>query len=181
MSDTSSGTSGTSGDGHESGPTSSGTGAGAHPADAPRPPEQQYAPPGQQQYPPSGQQQYGGQYGGPPVQQGNGLAVAGLVLGILGVLFGFIPFVGVFMAILLGALGAIFGAVGLSRSKQPYRGGRGMAIAGLVLGIIAIILGFLQGFVIGAAVDDLNQDLDQLDQELQQDLDQFEEDLEQDL
>jgi hypothetical protein len=115
---------------------------------------------------PIGQQQYAQQpYGGPPVQQSNGLAVTGLVLGIIGVLFGFIPFIGVFMAILLGVLAAIFGGVGLSRSKLPARGGRGMAIAGLVLGIIAIGLGFAQGFVIGEAANQLDQDLQEFEEQ----------------
>jgi len=61
-------------------------------------------------------------------QPANGVAVAGLVLGILGVL---IPF--------LGILGLIFGAVGLSKANRGA-GGKGMAIAGLVLGIIGTLI-----------------------------------------
>ncbi|HWO69165.1 MAG TPA: DUF4190 domain-containing protein [Actinomycetota bacterium] len=61
-------------------------------------------------------------------QPANGMAVAGLVLGILGVL---IPF--------LGILGLIFGAVGLSKANQGASG-KGMAIAGVVLGIVGTLV-----------------------------------------
>ena len=57
-----------------------------------------------------------------------GLAVASLVLGIIGFVFGG------------GLLGLILGAVQLSKiRKQPnIYGGKGMAIAGLILGIISV-------------------------------------------
>ena len=56
----------------------------------------------------------------------SGLAVASLVLGIIGLLFS--P---------LSVLAIIFGGVAISQTgKDPTLGGRGMAIAGLVLGII---------------------------------------------
>jgi hypothetical protein len=56
----------------------------------------------------------------------NGLAIAGLVCGIIGlVIFNFI----------LGPLAIIFGAVGLRKASQGAVHG-GMAWAGLVLGII---------------------------------------------
>jgi Domain of unknown function (DUF4190) len=51
----------------------------------------------------------------------NGFAVASLVLGILGCFF------------FLWALSAIFGFIALSQTKDGSQGGRGMAIAGLVL------------------------------------------------
>jgi hypothetical protein len=60
----------------------------------------------------------------------NGLAVAGLVCGI----------VGVFLAnFILGPLAVIFGGIGLSRSKRGA-GGHGMALAGVILGIVDIVL-----------------------------------------
>ncbi|WP_034262526.1 DUF4190 domain-containing protein [Actinospica robiniae] len=61
---------------------------------------------------------------------GNGLAVAGLVCGIIGVfLFDFI----------LGPLALIFGGVGL-RNANHGAGHRGMALAAVILGIVDIVL-----------------------------------------
>jgi hypothetical protein len=59
------------------------------------------------------------------------MAVAALVLGILGLVFSWVPFIGWILVI----LAVIFGAVGV---RNPQ--GKGMAIAGLVLGIIGIAL-----------------------------------------
>jgi hypothetical protein len=70
----------------------------------------------------------------------SGAAIASLILGILGC----IPF-------LTGILAVILGAVGLSATKKPNVGGRGLAIAGLVLGLVSIVgwtgFGGLMGWV----------------------------------
>jgi hypothetical protein len=60
----------------------------------------------------------------------NGLAIASLVCGIVGLII---------FAIILGPLAIIFGGVGLSRAKSGA-GHRGMAIAGIVLGILDVVL-----------------------------------------
>ena len=63
-------------------------------------------------------------------QRTSGLAVAALVLGIIGLFFN-----------LLGVLAIIFGGISVSQTgRDPSIGGRGMAIAGLVLGIIDIAI-----------------------------------------
>jgi len=62
--------------------------------------------------------------------QGNGLAIAGLVCGIVGLLlFNYI----------LGPLAIIFGGIGWSKANKGARH-RGMAIAAVVLGIIDILV-----------------------------------------
>ena len=130
---------------------------------------------GQQAYgqPQYGQPQYAQQqYGGAP-PQGNGLAVAALVLGILGVILAFIPLLGVVAGVLFGLPAVICGGLGLSKAKQPGRGGKGMAIAGLVLGVIAIILGILQATLWGAAVNTVTDPGFQ--QEVEEQLEELEE------
>lgn len=73
----------------------------------------------------------GGQY---PLQpQGNGLAVASLVLGILSILFVWIPIVGL-VSWVLAPVGLVLGLVGLSRP-----GGRGMAIAGSICSGVGLL------------------------------------------
>lgn len=62
----------------------------------------------------------------------SGLAVASLVCGILAFFV---------LGIVLGVLAIIFGGVALSKiRKNPEVSGRGMAIAGLVLGIVATVV-----------------------------------------
>jgi hypothetical protein len=88
-------------------------------------------PPGGYGYPP--QYGYPRQYGYlPPQNPGtNAMAVASLVCS----LFGWIClFIGAF-------LGVIFGFVALSQIKRSGQRGRGMAIAGIVIGSILLVLG----------------------------------------
>jgi hypothetical protein len=60
----------------------------------------------------------------------SGMAVAALILGILGLFVSF-----------LGVLAIIFGGVGIAQTnKNPNLKGKGMAVAGLVLGIIAVAI-----------------------------------------
>ena len=62
--------------------------------------------------------------------QGNGMAVAGFVCSLVGLfLFG----------IILGPLGIVFSAIGLSKAKKEGRPLRGLALAGLILGIVATL------------------------------------------
>ncbi|MFI0236227.1 DUF4190 domain-containing protein [Streptomyces sp. NPDC016845] len=59
----------------------------------------------------------------------NGLAIAGLVCGIVGLFF---------LSFVLGPLAIIFGALALR--QRAASGGAGMAKAGLILGIVDVIL-----------------------------------------
>ena len=63
------------------------------------------------------------------------LAIVALVLGIIA-----LPF---FWLFLIGVAAIVFGAVALSRIRRTSRGGRGLAIAGIVLGAVSLALGVL--------------------------------------
>lgn len=63
----------------------------------------------------------------------NGMAVAGLVLGIVSIVFCWVPFLGV----ILGVVGLILSVMG---RKQCLPGQTGMATAGLVLAIIGLCI-----------------------------------------
>jgi hypothetical protein len=79
-------------------------------------------------------------YGGAVAQpQGNGLAVTALVLGIISIVFSWVPFFDWVLAI----LAIIFGAVGISAANKRGGVGKGMAVAGLVLGLITVVLGVI--------------------------------------
>ncbi len=68
-------------------------------------------------------------------------AITGMVSGILGILFtGF-----------FGVCGIVFSAIALNQiAKRKKHKGKNMAIAGLVLGIIAIGVGILRGFLLAS-------------------------------
>lgn len=77
-----------------------------------------------------------GGYGYPPPQAvgTNGMAIASLVCS----LFGWICIIG-------GILGIIFGFMALGQIRQSGQGGRGMAIAGIVIGVVVTALVILAG------------------------------------
>ena len=66
----------------------------------------------------------------PATQQGNGLAVAGLVCGLVGLLF---------FNVILGPLAIILGGIGWSKANRGARH-RGMAIAAVVFGILDLVV-----------------------------------------
>ncbi len=87
----------------------------------------------------------------------NGMATASLVLGILGVVF----FWTVWLGLILGALGIIFGALGRGKAKQGAPN-QGLATAGLTLGIIAVVGSVLFFLLIVSAVNNSEDLLNQI-------------------
>ena len=94
----------------------------------------------------------GGQYGGTPYggsYQGgsygggqgprNGMGLAALIVAVISLVIAWVPFLG-----LLGGLGGliavVLGAVALGRANRGEATNRGTAIAGIVIGVIAILL-----------------------------------------
>jgi Tfp pilus assembly protein PilE len=74
--------------------------------------------------------------GVPAPVQGNGMAVAALVLGILAVVLCWAWFLGG----ILGILAIIFGALGSGKARRLGGKNKGMAVAGLVLGVVGLVL-----------------------------------------
>ena len=118
------------------------------------PPESRAFPP-----PPPGYQVYG--YGMPGPAASNGMATAALVLGIIGVVAGLVPFL-FFVALPCGILGLIFGVLGRSRSERTGIG-RGNATAGAITGGIAIALGIIGLVILGVIADDIDDDFDEIE------------------
>jgi hypothetical protein len=70
---------------------------------------------------------------------GNGMSVAGFVCGLLSALLGLVPLF-FLVTFPLAVLGVIFGAIGWHRAaRQPARGGLGLSIAGVVLGVLGFV------------------------------------------
>jgi hypothetical protein len=82
-------------------------------------------------------------YGAPP--RGNGMATTGGTLGIVGAALSLIPLIGIFLGLVMGVLAIIFGGVGMSRATNLGGAGKGMAVTGLVLGILTVIFKLIPG------------------------------------
>lgn len=95
----------------------------------PPPPPGNYPPQQPAGYPQPGYAQGGYGPGIPGPRPGNGSAVGSLVCGLLGC----IPWI-------TGLLAIILGIMGIKRANQIGGAGKGMAIAGLLLGLLSVIL-----------------------------------------
>lgn len=99
------------------------------------------------------------QAGFPAQQTGNGMAVASLVLGLIGLLAGLVPLL-FFIAFPCGVLAVVFGFVGRRNAVRRPTTGKGMAIAGLVMGVLGLVLGVVGLVVLNKAVDEIGETLD---------------------
>jgi len=78
----------------------------------------------------------------------SGFAIAALILGIVSVLVGWIPFFGLVPII----LAIIFGIIALTKVNKKKVQGKGMAIAGLIMGGVMLIVSIIIFFVAGVAI-----------------------------
>jgi Domain of unknown function (DUF4190) len=106
------------------------------PTNQPATPPPGQPPPGG--YPPPPPMPYAGQ-APPPVGPHNGLGIAALVIAIVGLLISWIPFFGLFGAV-LGVVAIVLGFVGRGRAKRGEANNGGIALAGILLGILAIVV-----------------------------------------
>lgn len=94
--------------------------------------------------------------GSPQQQQGalstSGMAVASLVLGIVGIATSFIPIVNN-ASFFLGILGVIFGIVGVVGISRGKKKGKGLGIAGIVLSVVTIVVVLITQSLFSAAID----------------------------
>lgn len=70
-----------------------------------------------------------------PAPKTNGFAIAGFVLGICSILFGWICCFNI-----TSVLGIVFSVIGLCQTSGKKGSGKGLAVAGLVLSILSILL-----------------------------------------
>ncbi len=74
-----------------------------------------------------------------------GLAVAGLVIGIIAIVLAFIPILN-YLSYILGPLAIVFGIIGLTKASK-----KAMSIVGLSLGVAALILAYVMQVIYAAA------------------------------
>lgn len=100
-----------------------------------------------------------------PINTSNGFGVTALVLGIIAVVTGFIPILGM-GAFILGPLAIIFGIIGLTRKGRK----RGTSITGIVLGAVGIIVAIIVTAITAAFVDGVSQSIDDVDKQMNQEI-----------
>lgn len=87
------------------------------------------------------------------MKQSSGLATVSLVLGIIGLVLSFFPIINN-AAFILGLVAAIFGIIALAKKNS-----RGKAIAGLILGILAVVITLAMQNSASKAIDQATSDL----------------------
>lgn len=96
----------------------------------------------------------------PPVQHdrpygpapSSGLAITSMVLGIIGLVFVCV----IYITIPCSVLAIIFGWIAISQSKTGRAGGKGMAIAGLVCGLVAMSVYLIIFLFVAAALQQVD-------------------------
>lgn len=94
-------------------------------------------PPGQQWGPPPGQ----GGYGGPPAKK-NGLGVASLILGIIGLVLSIF-----LVGALFGIVAVILGFIGRGNVKRGEADNGGQALAGIITGALSVVAAIVFGLI----------------------------------
>ncbi|MEU9608613.1 DUF4352 domain-containing protein [Streptomyces sp. NPDC048057] len=113
---------------------------------------------------PTGHGGPGGPGGGHRVPLRNGLGTAALILGIIGLITGPIPFV-FWLGGTLGLLALILGLVGRGRAKRGEASNGRSATAGSIIGGVAMVLGVVGAIltvqITNDAVDELDKSIDE--------------------
>ena len=106
-----------------------------------------------QQFPPAGEQPS-------PVPvvaaKRSGMAVASLVLGIVAAALSWMPIVNN-LAFLVGLVGLVLGIVAIVGCVRKGKGGKGLAIAGVVLGVVALVVVLATQAAYTTAIDEALQ------------------------
>lgn len=93
----------------------------------------------------------------------SGMAVTAFVVGLIGFLTAFIPVINA-VSIVGGIVAVVLGVLAVRKANAGQAAGKGLAVAGLVLGALAVIGGIIANLLFGAAVtaiDEAVQDTEQ--------------------
>ncbi|GAA3396290.1 DUF4190 domain-containing protein [Streptomyces roseoviridis] len=95
----------------------------------------------------------------PYAQPQNGIGITALVLGIVGLVSGIIPFL-FWLGAILGVLAVVFGIIGAARAGKGLATNKGMAVTGAVLGGVALVASLVWLIFIATAVTDVAKEIE---------------------
>lgn len=96
-----------------------------------------------------------------PQQPSNGLGTAGFIVGLIGLVFSFIPIIGV-IAWPLVIIGLVLSIIGLVRVRQHKATNKGLSIAGISVSGAGLLICIVWAATFGQAADNYQQHLDSL-------------------
>ncbi|MEU8520267.1 DUF4190 domain-containing protein [Streptomyces sp. NBC_01216] len=95
----------------------------------------------------------------PPMRQArNGLGIAAMVTGIVGLVLGIIPFL-FWLGGVMGVVALVLGLVGHARARRGEASDKGAALAGVILGAVTIVVSLVWLVVIVVAVGEVADDM----------------------
>lgn len=86
-----------------------------------------------------------------PSSKGKGLGIAGMVIGIVAIIWAMIPLLGA-GAWWLAVVGLVLSVVGFVMAKNGGNPNKGMMLAGIILGVVATALSFYRVYQVTQAV-----------------------------
>lgn len=99
---------------------------------------------------------------------GQGLGIAGLILGVLALLIAFIPCIGV-LAVVPGAVALILSILGMTQANRGD-GSKGLVVAALVLSILSVVVAVAWGVFFAGSATFFNRISDEIRVELEQEM-----------
>lgn len=95
----------------------------------------------------------------------NGMATGALIIGIISLVFSFIPLLNI-LCWILGILAIVFGIIGMVKAGKMNGLGKSKALTGLILGVVSIVLFYVVNIMfINAAADNFESEFNNVDWE----------------
>lgn len=91
-----------------------------------------------------------GNQGAATQPQNNGMGVAGFACGLVGLVFSFIPFIGLISWPLV-IIGVVLSGIGVNYANQGRANNKGLAVAGLVVSLVGLAICILWAVAVGSA------------------------------
>lgn len=91
-----------------------------------------------------------------PSTKGKGLGLAGMIIGILALIFSLIPFFGI-AALYLGVPGLILSVIAFFMARSGNNPNKGMIITGIILNLVAVGIAGYQAYAFASAAVEMGE------------------------